>query len=176
MEGEISYVPAEGQAIAATRDWYFDVLCRRRTLLKMIGLWLLMGAAFIPLLWTPEDGPQAVATTFAAGAVAAFAVTCVVWGLSYLLLRPRARRLFRQVKARQGVHTWRWSPDGFALTTPNGSVRYAWRELHGFAEGRNAFLLYFHERHYLALPRDVLTPAQQESFAAAYRAGSGTPA
>ena len=176
MDGETSYTPTEAEAIAATRDWYFDMLRRRLTSAKAMIFPLLTGAAFLLLFWEPGDGPRSISTRFAEGAAFGVIALCAIWGLSYLLLVPRARHLFRQIKAREGLHRWQWDQVGFELTTPNGNVRYTWVELHRIVEGRHAFLLFFHDRHYIALPRGVLTPAQERSFVAASGADAGARA
>jgi hypothetical protein len=176
MDDETSYTPTEAQAVAAIRDRYFDLLRRRRTLAKALIFSLGAGATFLLLSWEPGDAPRRLSISFALGAAFGAVGFVPVWALSYLLLAPRARRLFRQINAREGVYKWKWDRDGFELTTPNGNARFAWAELHRIATGRHAFLLFLHDRHYLALPRGVLTPAQEKSFAAASGADGGVRA
>jgi hypothetical protein len=167
VEDEATYTPSEDQSVDATRDWYWDVVRRPRTLVKGLVAGLVTGSLFGGVAWFFGDDLDGVAIGFGEGFAYGLAIFVLAWAGSYLLLPWRARRLFRQHRVRDGEHRWRWGAEGIAIATPNGEVRYAWSELHRLVEGRHAFLLFFNDRHYLGLPRAVLDPAQVESFRAA---------
>lgn len=167
MEGETTYVPTEDQSVAATRDWYFDVVRRRRTVAKMLAMVVLWAALLGAVRWWFGDDDRGIVAGVAEGGLYGFGLLALLWTLSYALLESRARRLFRQHRVRQGAHSWHWSGDGFTFATPNGEVRYAWSEVHRLVAGKSAFLLFFNDRHYLALPRERLDSQQESSFVAA---------
>jgi hypothetical protein len=167
VENEATYTPTEDQSIEATRDWYRDAIRRPSTLVRGLALCLVTGSLFAGVSWFFGDDLDGVGIGFGEGFAYGLAVFVLVRAGSYLLLPWRARRLFRQHRVREGEHSWRWGAEGMAIATPNGEVRYAWNELHRVVEGRHAFLLFFNDRHYLALSRSALDPAQIESFRAA---------
>jgi hypothetical protein len=171
VDGEASYIPTAGQSVEANRDWFLDSLRRPRTIARAAVLVLLMGLLLGFFAWLDGWDWRGIMSDFAEGIGLGLLVVVVVWGGCYLTLGVRVRRLFRQIRVRDGAHSWRWNCDGVALSTPNGEVRYAWRELHRIVEGRNAFLLFFNDRQYLALPREALDADGEKSFVAAMHAG-----
>jgi YcxB-like protein len=167
VEGEVAFMPTESQSVAAARDWYFDVLRRRRTAVKMLCLIALSIALFGAIAVSDGRGLGDIAPWLVEGALYGAGVIVLIWLLSYALLPYRVRRLYRQHRVRHGEYRWRWSGEGVGILSPNGEVRYAWSEIHRIVRGRSAFLLYFNDRHYLALPLEVLDARQARAFAAA---------
>lgn len=175
MEDEVTFRPNEGQSVAATRDRFLDVLRSRRTAVMMLGMTGISSALFADIAWSEGASPHRLAVGIAEGALYGAGAMVVMWALSFAILPYRARRLFRQQRVGQGDYRWRWSREGIGLLTPNGEVRYAWSEIHRIVRGRSAFLLFFNDHHYLALPLEVLDAQQQRSFAAAAAGRSSQP-
>ena len=171
MDGETSYIPTAAQSVDANRDWFLDSLRRRRTLVRAAMLVLFLGAWLGFFAWLDGWDMPGVLTSFAEGVGLGLVVVAVVWTGCYLTLGVRVRSLFRQLRIRDGEYRWQWDGDGLSLTTPNGAVRYAWAELYRVVEGRRAFLLFFNDRQYLALPREALGDGREDSFVAALRSG-----
>jgi hypothetical protein len=171
--GETTYVPTPDQAVDAYRDWYIQDLRRPRTL--RVGAML---AAIIAIVnsvasWAEGDTASRILMTSVGGAILGPVLVCAIWGANYFLIPWRMRRLLRQQRVKEGPHRWRWEPEGLALTSPNGQVSYAWTELHRLVEGRHAYLLFFNDAQYLALPREALDPMQDDEFRGMWRACGG---
>lgn len=176
MEGETSYIPTETHSVEANRDWFRDSLRRPRTQARAAVLVLFMGVWLGFFTWLDGWDWREVLLGGVEGLGLGLCMVIVVWAGCYLTLGVRVRRLFRQIRVRDGPYRWRWGGEGIALTTPNGEVRYGWQELQRIVEGRHAILLFFNDRQYLALPREALGEAGEESFVAAMRAGRAEPA
>jgi hypothetical protein len=148
------------------RGWYRDSLRRPRTLAKASTLVLLCA---LLLAFAREDGADVpgVLVSGAEGVGIGLGFVAPLWGLFYLTLGPRVRRLYRQMRTRDGAFRWRWNSEGVRLSTSNGAIQYRWEELQRVAKGRHSFLLFFNERQYLALPREALDAGQARSFVAA---------
>jgi hypothetical protein len=171
VDGEVSYIPTEDQTAQASRDAFVARLRRGRTWRGALFLCVVMGLVLALLDW--KDGYDAlhVAISFFLGFVIVVAVQLLGWGICFVSLPRRGRRLFRELRLRHGPHRWRWNADGFDIATPNGAASYRWDEVIRGSEGRYAFMLFLGGELPFFLPRAVLEPAQEQSFRAAMRAG-----
>jgi hypothetical protein len=171
VDGEVSYMPTEDQSAQVSRDNFVARLRRGRTWRGVLVLCIVMGLVLAFLDWT--DGYEAlhVAIMFVFGFAIVAVVQLVAWGICFVSLPRRARRLFREMRMRRGPNRWRWDEDGFELATPNGAATYRWDEVLRGTEGRHAFMLFVSEDLPFFLPREVLEPAQERSFRGAMQAG-----
>ena len=174
MTGEVCFTGCEADVVAASRDWFVDSLRRPRGRLRIAAV---VGAvALAGMLGAAGDGDgegslaRIAALSLAAGCVAAAAA----YGITYLLVPLRARRLYRQQKVRPQWYRFRWSDEGLHFESPNAQAHYAWPEFQRFRIGRSSLLLFFNDNSYLYLPWHVLTAEQSaELRALAGRSGAG---
>ena len=162
MRGEVSYTATAAQSIGASFDLALYRLRQPRTMLIFGGAVLIVG---LTGAWSAADGgTRATAEGFLIG-VGLGSVLLVLFYAGCLLLIPwRVRRLFRQLRTREGPVCWSWDEDGIRISTANGNVGFAWFELYRVHRGRRAFLLFINDQRNMILPRDVLDAAQEQSL------------
>ena len=105
-----------------------------------------------------ETKALTIAATFAWGAFCML----LCWGLSYLLLPRRVRRLLGQERLQHREYRWQWSETGLLNESANSHVRLRWDELAAWAVGRDYLLFYISEAKVLFVGKRAMTEEQVE--------------
>jgi hypothetical protein len=85
------------------------------------------------------------------------AVGAATWFVSpWLLFFTAASRSLANKSEGERTLTWRFSPDGYELTTSASLARGEWWTLHRVLEGRASFLLFASEVHMYVIPKSAL--------------------
>lgn len=82
------------------------------------------------------------------------------YGVCYLTVPGRTRRLFQQQAGLQVPIHYAWSDAGFGYSSEHASANFAWRDYYRWSEGRHGFMVFLNEQIFYLVPRHALTDAQ----------------
>jgi hypothetical protein len=163
MAGEVTYQPNEADYVAAHRDWFVNLLRRRGP--STIASAALSAAVTVAVIgFLARDPLPLVMAAAGAGLLLGPLFFLVFWGLSYVLLPRRARRLFHQHRALKKEVSYGWCDAGLTYRGANGSGQTAWEDLHRHAESKHMFLFYVTDNLFHFVPRRALTDSEAEDL------------
>ncbi|MDF0488134.1 YcxB family protein [Sphingomonas sp. H39-1-10] len=157
MTRSVTFTPSEADYVAAMRANFVRAIRRRRVIFRVTIAALVFAAigAAIGL----ADGGILWAVPYALGGLTYGAILfAIIYVSSYLLLPRRAARLFRQQRSIHQSFDYRWSEDGLEWSSPQGSGRFPWTDLHGWRETKPAVLIYMNDTLFQFLPQRAFTP------------------
>lgn len=159
----VTYVLDADAQIAAARANLWRYLRSRRAWIRMgIGLLLMLAIGAVLGVAIGED-PLWWMLVFAAEMVVLFPL---IYGLLYLFLPRRIRRLVAQSAIWQRPVEASWSAAGMSARSPHGETELAWTDYHGWYVARSGFLLYFNDQQYQVVPASALAAGQAEALRA----------
>jgi hypothetical protein len=92
------------------------------------------------------------------------------WFASPWLFLGSARRSIVNKSEGELTLTWRFSPQGYEVTTPTSYARAEWSTIHRFLEGRTCFVLYVSEMLMHVIPKTALRPEDVPALRAMFTA------
>ena len=165
VAGEVTYQLTEADYISANRDWFGRALLRWRTLIAasvMMVVIFVIGFAMARFL----DGAPLIDQLGLGLSMAGMGLVALLFffGLSFLLLPRRAKRLFRQQTSMHKPLRFAWSSEGCVQGSTHGEGTYVWSDLHRWSNGLSAVLIYHTDNLFFVLPRRVLTDEQHRDL------------
>ena len=160
MAGAVTFTPTEQDCVAATRDWAWRDLRRPRQLRAALAVGAAAAAIGIIFTLKPDAAPERMALIALGAACAAMLLVVAILALRFAALPNQGLRTFRQNKAVQKEHEFRWSDEGIAWRSASSDSRIAWDELYRWREGRSAFLFAVSERSVHFVPRRALSDVE----------------
>ena len=158
-----SFVPTEADLIAANRLHFWASLKWKRT----VRSYALGGLVFAltGTLYTEWDSAWAIIVGATVGFVFwSFLLACIL-AVNYILIPPRSRRAFRQMKTLQSQTEINWSPDRIQLKSAQGSSDFDWRDFIRIIQGREVILLLQSDYLFNFIPKRALSDEQTTDLA-----------
>lgn len=167
MAGEVTFQMTEADYVAANRDWFVWTVSTRKVLKApaIVAVTLFVFGVLIERFVDAAPLAAQIEYGLILGACGV-ALIGLLYGLSYLMLPRRARKLFGQHVAMRKAMRVAWSDEALVQETANATGRYAWTDLNRWADGASAVLLYPTEAMYFIVPHRVLTDAQHDDLVA----------
>ena len=161
VAGEVTYQTTEADYVAANRDWFRRAIVKRKALVRNV-VTVLASFALGVVLSQGGKGTLAIGNLYAGLAMSGVVIVAVLlsYAVAYALIPRRAAKLFRQQTTFQKPMKFSWSDYGMVQDSANGTGTYAWRDLHRWTAGREAFMPYVNDQLYFIVPRRVLNEQQ----------------
>jgi hypothetical protein len=154
MANEVSYQPTVDDLSGALRDSFVLRLRGSSRPPYLSASWPIGAAVLAGLIVLA----QVKDTSALVAVLMAYALLVPAWwGASYLLMSRPARKLFAQQRTLHRQVRYRWSADNLAFWSDGTHFTLAWADLHGWREGRHAFLFMPNGRVFYFVPKRVLT-------------------
>ncbi|MDH4746311.1 YcxB family protein [Sphingomonas sp. CBMAI 2297] len=159
----VTYVLDADAQIAAARANLWRYLRSSRAWIRMgIGLLVMLAIGAVLGVAIGED-PLWWMLVFAAEMAVLFPL---IYGLLYLFLPRRIRRLVAQSAIWRRPVEVTWSTAGMSARSPHGETELAWTDYHGWYAARSGFLLYFNDQQYQVVPASALAAGQAQALRA----------
>lgn len=158
-----SFVPIEADLIAAYRLHFWTSLKWKRT----VWSYALGGPvfAFIGTLFTEWNSAGVIMVGATLGFIFwSFLLTCILV-VNYILIAPRSRRAFRQMKTLQSQTEINWSPERIQLQSAQSNSDLDWRDFVRIAQGRDVILLFQSDYLFNFIPKRALSDEQATDLA-----------
>ncbi|MBL4858925.1 MAG: YcxB family protein [Erythrobacter sp.] len=159
----VSFIPVEADLIAAYRLHFRTSLKWKRS----VWSYALGGLVFalIGTLFTEWDSAGAIMVGATLGFLFwSFVLACIL-AVNYILIPPRSRRAFRQMKTLQSQTDINWSPERIQLQSAQGSSDLDWRDLVRITHGRDVILLFQSDYLFNFIPKRALSDEQATDLA-----------
>lgn len=153
-----SFLPIETDLIAAYRlHFWTSFKCKRTVWSYALGGLLF---AFIGTLFAEWDSPWVILGGATVGFIFwLFLLTCIL-AVNYILIPPRSRRAFRQMKTLRSQTEIKWSPERIQLQSAQGSSDLDWRDFARIAQGRDVILLFQSDYLFNFIPKRAVSNEQ----------------
>lgn len=153
---EIRYLLSESDLIAAQRAWSAGAIRWQNMLIVAGVMWAIYAIIIIGIEIYSDETPEiAVLITMVPVAVIA---TLVIFIVSYIQAKSRAKRTYREHKALSEELSLRWNDETLFLTSNTGSTRYPWGDFNSWLDGPETLLLYQTHALFNPLPKHALPP------------------
>lgn len=166
MAAEARVTLTEQDYIAANRAWLGRYLRQPRTIRANLVTLGLVAAILAALEWVGGGDGRAVLQIAGLGIVLGFAALILCYGVSYLFLPRRARRLFRQSVTLAMPYRYVWSDEGLSYQSDSDSGRRDWADFHRWVDDPQLVLLLLNEQLFFVIPNHALTAVEADDLRA----------
>lgn len=161
MNRETSFTLAERDLLVAGRRYVFSSLSERRTLVRLILVWIGAVLACLAMFHFLGTGRMELSTSVGIAMVIATLGAFVVPAAVPLLTLPIVtKRRFKQDAMLRKPLTVRWSETHYRVETDDTTNNLLWTDYAKWREDEKQFLFFLSDYNYQILPKRALTPEQ----------------